>query len=213
MGTVVPNYSIEMTTVGHFRNPENKKAEDYAESLGVVARYGNSAGSIYIAENFTEALTIVHRAGLKLPARITDEPRWFKRYYPFQFSSIHATTDLSDIRINSHSDYWEEHGERARSIAQRLFEAKEWSTHSELHVALHELMHTAQYLQNPEQWTTLHLRFFSEDERVFIFTHVGLYANSDVIEFLAEVGVGLLLGMVYPDEVMALYQSLGGLIR
>jgi len=63
-----------------------------------------------------------------------------------------------------------------------------WSSDSELHVALHELMHSAQYLQNPGQWTTLQLQDLSEAEKNLAFTLVSKYAFAGVIEFLAEVG-------------------------
>ena len=200
-----------MTTAGYFRHPDNEAAEQYAESLGVFARYGNSDCSVYIAENFTAALKITQAAGLQLPERIVDEPRWFKAHYPNHHHLLHATSERALVRINSHSEYWEDHGEKAQEITRRLYMKQMWSSASELHVALHELMHVAQYLRNPTQWFTLESQGFSEATGDIIRLQVSKYGAEDAIEFLAEAGVGSLIGRTFPGEIMEIYRSLGGI--
>jgi len=191
-------------------------ARRWAEAAGVSAPHFTDE-QLALANEFNRGLDTVLKAGLELPPGMT----------------IH--TDMSDW-----SGYTKErlqmvpahyHGLRPPEGAQGLLEGYghialnpeyDWSKHAQERIeyervgwwssgepsgtVVHEIGHAIHHYTSRVEWSRDQLDL-KEDA---IAGKVSRYAQTNAKEFVAETFTGLVYGKEYDDDVMGLYQSLGG---
>lgn len=185
-----------------------------ASDLGVNADYGEH---VEIARLANQMLRLAKERNIPLPDRIQISERPFRKYgskerrrFAAQFGSERRKTL---IQVNPNAEYWQDRGAlvEVNARAQRLL--GNWSTDNPLAPLLQELGHLAHFLNRPRDYIRLNdlgADGWEADDLASIRGLVSRYAETQPLEFVAEVFVGLVSGQVYDATVMELYRKLGG---
>lgn len=94
--------------------------------------------------------------------------------------------------------------------AAKQFALGQWCTDQPHHVVIHELGHLAHYRQDAAAYRAALDKVWTAEE-LSIARRVSAYAAESPREFVAEVFVLLTLGKPIADDVLSLYQKLGGM--
>ncbi len=83
------------------------------------------------------------------------------------------------------------------------------------HSLIHETAHLRHFKNANKEFKTLNQTYkqksaFTEAERKLINSSVSKYASTDPLEFIAETYTGLKDGIVYDENIMALFERFGG---
>jgi SPP1 gp7 family putative phage head morphogenesis protein len=196
------------------------KATDVVNAQQLALNYGVKAvsygGRLDIANEVNIVLSEFKQRGLTIPDHVIVNKDYFEQYAIKNGTAIEndaavflpALKDSNDsgyIFLNPAYGHWHD----LSKDTQLQFKKGYWSTNDNHHVINHELGHLAHYKNAPLVYLQLVGKTFNKTD-MLIAEQVSLYAASAKLEFVAEVFAGLSTGKAFNDDVMALYQSLGG---
>jgi hypothetical protein len=150
-----------------------------------------------VLEGFGE----IHRRGLNVPRRLT----FLDLTDPQTVASYFDTDDR--LAVNVSAEFWTGPDERMRRLATSGY----FVTADPRAIVYHEVGHALHRRQfrRGRQWWNAASALLDEQQRA-IAERVSAYAVIDAGEFVAETFAGLIAGMTFDDEVMALYRTLKG---
>lgn len=119
--------------------------------------------------------------------------------------SLYAMAN-DEIFIDDRSPFWK----NPAIEAAKRFDIGWWSTSNALHPIIHEIGHEAHYKSAPRIYFSRSLERWTSVEFSKISGKVSKYAETDPSEFVAEVFAGLVDGIEYDPQVMAVYRTLQG---
>lgn len=188
-------------------------AEKLAESLGI--KVVDFKDNLVIANDVMPALQIISDKNLPIPAKLEVNQAFFEAWAKKQATDIKndAAVFLPPKEIGNNgviflNAVYSQWGQGAKD-AKLQFSKNYWSTDNQYHVIFHESGHLAHYVSNPHVYLQLYGKKLSSKD-ILIAEKVSLYAGESKLEFIAEVFAGLVSGREFDDDIMKLYNSLGG---
>lgn len=194
------------------------KAVSVIEAQQLALNYGvktvNYGGRLDIANETNIILSEFKQRGLPIPDHILVDENQFLKWESqlnkdlsktpaaFTFSQKSEQTYLF---IKPSDSYWLESAKSAKIE----YDDGYWSSGHPRHALLHELGHNAHYRQAKE----LYINYISTGlttSQAITAAKVSKYALESQGEFVAETFASMVLGKHIPNDVLALYQLLGG---
>jgi hypothetical protein len=184
-------------------------ANAYAGELGIRARWGRN--DLELANLVNRDLATMAEQGYDLPDELTVENRPRSARVASYASPVNRG-QADELIVNRGNDFWKDPVASARAEGDGGF----WTSGEPSHVVRHELGHKAHYDTDPVQYQGRLRRGWGavtsdvRDLQERLTREVSRYAARNPHEFVAEVFAGAFGGKTYPDEIVRLYESVGG---
>ncbi len=146
---------------------------------------------------------------LKLISNIYNNPKYKKAIKGFEFKSLAQISKLN--RNAQKQEFYNIINKLKKKGINAYVEPQKFEENNSFHVIFHEYGHFRHF--NTTSFTALKQRtneFVSNVKKQKTAGQVSSYAKSEPMEFVAEVYAGLLNGVKYSPEVMALYKTYNG---
>jgi len=189
-----------------------QQAEQEALKLGVKSV--DYRKSLDIANDVNDVIAKLVPTGIIPPdlVKIDDAPfALWAQQYGFNLDDMQAAfspnqqTGESRLFLNPSSSYWANKAAYAKQQQQTGY----WSTGDPDHAIWHELGHLMHYQNSPSAYQS---QMALSPADTLVAGKVSGYAQDGVREFIAETFAALSLGRAFTNDVLNLYQVLGGIL-